>query len=204
MREVTLLARLPGGDPAEVFETLVRFDRYAELVETVRSIEIQRVTPTEMDSRWSVFFRKGILHWGERDYLDRGALTITFEQTDGDFDVMDGSWQILPTADGCDITFRTTFDFGVTSIESIVEPIAARVLRENIELILIGLLGEGISFPDTGEQPAEAPRPRYAVFDHDGTPDIPGLGSTAPGLAGNGDLAGNNNLAGNNRGPAVS
>lgn len=184
MREVTLLARLPGGSPAEVFETLVRFERYADLVDTVQSIEIERSTPTEIDSRWSVFFRKGILHWGERDHLDRDALTITFEQTDGDFDTMDGSWRILPTGDGCDIMFHSTFDFGVTSIESIVEPIAARVLKENIEVILIGLLGEKVSFPELDEELADVAQPRYAVFDRTDTPDIPGLGRGVRGLAG--------------------
>lgn len=180
MREVILSARLPEGDPVAVFETLVKFERYPELVETVRSVTVSRATPTEIDSQWSVFFRKGILHWGERDHLDRDKLTITFEQTDGDFEVMYGSWRVLPTADGCDIRFHSAFDFGVTSIESIVEPIAARVLRENVELILIGLLGPRTSFPPDGEaEPEGATRPRYAVFDHDAPPDIPGLGGRA-------------------------
>jgi ribosome-associated toxin RatA of RatAB toxin-antitoxin module len=177
MREVTLLARLPEGDPVAVFETLVEFERYPELVETVRSVTVSRATPTEIDSQWAVFFRKGVLHWGERDRLDRDKLTITFEQTDGDFEVMYGSWQVLPAAGGCDIHFHSAFDFGVTSIESIVEPIAARVLRENIEVILTGLLGPRVSFPATGEGAPQAARPRYAVFDHDTPPDIPGLGS---------------------------
>jgi ribosome-associated toxin RatA of RatAB toxin-antitoxin module len=180
MREMTLFARLPEGDPAAVFETLVEFERYPELVETVRSVTVSRATPTEIDSQWSVFFRKGILHWGERDHLDRDKLTITFEQTDGDFEVMYGSWRVLPAADACEIHFHSAFDFGVTSIESIVEPIAARVLRENIEHVLIGLLGPRVSFPPADEAELEhAARPRYAIFDHDAPPDIPGLAGRA-------------------------
>ncbi len=183
MRELTLLARLPGGDPAAVFDRLIAFDRYAELVETVRAIEIDSMSPTQMDSRWSVFFRKGILNWAERDYLDRPNLMIRFEQTGGDFDVLEGGWQIVPTADGCDIRFHTTFDFGVTSIESIVEPIAARVLRENMELVLIGLLGDGVLFPSAGPEGDEELHTRYAVFDHNQVPDIPGLAAGERGLA---------------------
>ncbi len=179
MREVKLLARLPQGDPVAVYETLVEFERYPELVETVKSVTVSRATATEIDSQWSVFFRRGILHWGERDYLDRDKLTITFEQTDGDFEVMYGSWQVVPDAGGCDIHFHTAFDFGVTSIESIVEPIAARVLRENIEFVLLGLLGPRVSFPVAMQEQPQAVRPRYAVFDHDAPPDIPGLASQA-------------------------
>jgi len=166
-------ARLPEGDPAAVFETLVEFERYPELVETVRSVTVNRTTPTEISSQWSVFFRKGILHWEERDQLDRDKLTVTFEQTDGDFEVMHGSWRVLPTADGCDIRFHTAFDFGVTSIESIIEPIAARVLKENVELALARLLGPRMELQPDGEAvPEGAARPRYAVFDSGAAPDL--------------------------------
>jgi ribosome-associated toxin RatA of RatAB toxin-antitoxin module len=192
MREVTLFARLPEGDPADVFERLIAFERYPEMVDPIRAVEVDQVSPTVINSRWSVFFRKGILNWAERDYLDRDNLTITFEQTDGDFDVLSGSWQVEPTEDGCDIRFQIKFDFGVTSIESIIEPIAARVLKENMELVLIGLLGSNVHFPPVEEGADEAVHTRYAVFDLDEPPDIPGL------------AAGKHKLAAGNSRPASS
>src|SRR5260370_3606191 len=132
MGEVMVSAGRGEGDPAAVFETLVEFERYPELVETVRSVTVNRTTPTEISSQWSVFFRKGILHWEERDQLDRDKLTVTFEQTDGDFEVMHGSWRVLPTSDRHAIPLPTAFAFCVTSVLSDIEPIAARGLNDKL------------------------------------------------------------------------
>jgi ribosome-associated toxin RatA of RatAB toxin-antitoxin module len=170
MRHVRLLARLPGGDPSEVFEKIIDFEKYPELVDPVRTVEIRWTSDADFDSQWSVTFRKGILNWSETDHIDRDNLTLTFEQDEGDFDVLTGAYRVVPSADGCDIFMESTFDFGVRSIESVVEPIAARVLRENFELILIGLLGSTVFFP-ADEQPEEAVHTNYTVLDY-ATPDV--------------------------------
>jgi hypothetical protein len=92
---------------------------------------------------------------------------------------MTGSWQVIPVDGGCDVVFESTFDFGVSSIESIVEPIAARLLKDNVELMLIGLFGDGVTF--TPATAAEEPQQRrYAVLDYSGRPDLvgaPGYGT---------------------------
>lgn len=165
MRHARLLARFPGGDPSEAFEKIIDLEKYPELVDPVRTIEIERTSADDFDSRWSVIFRKGILNWSEKDHINRDALTLTFEQDEGDFDILTGAYRVVPTAEGCDIYMESTFDFGVSSIESIVEPIAARVLKENFELILLGLLGDTVHFPPD-EQPDESVAPDYAVLDH--------------------------------------
>ncbi|MDX3225014.1 SRPBCC family protein [Streptomyces sp. ME19-01-6] len=169
MRHVRLLARFPGGDPSEAFERIIDFEKYPDLVDPVRTIEIDRTSDADFDSRWSVIFRKGILNWSEKDHIARDTLTLTFEQDEGDFDVLTGAYRVVPTADGCDIFMESTFDFGVSSIESIVEPIAARVIKENFELILIGLLGPTVFFP-ANEQPDETVHTQYTVLDY-ATPD---------------------------------
>ncbi|WP_070194829.1 type II toxin-antitoxin system RatA family toxin [Streptomyces oceani] len=165
MRHARLLARFPGGDPSDAFEKIIDFEKYPELVDPVRTIEIDRTSDDDFNSRWSVLFRKGILNWSEKDHIDRARLTLSFDQDEGDFDVLTGRYRVIPTEGGCDILMESTFDFGVSSIESIVEPIAARVLKENFELILIGLLGPAVSFP-ADEQPDESVHPTYTVLDY--------------------------------------
>lgn len=41
------------------------------------------------------------------------------------------------------VSFHADFDMGITSLRAIIEPIAERSLRENIKLILVGVLGNG-------------------------------------------------------------
>lgn len=166
MRTVRLLARLDAADPLDVFEKIIDFERYPELVDPVRSIKVETVSESEIITWWSVLFRKGILNWSEREFIDRQRLVLTFEQEEGDFELLTGGYRVVGTdGGGVDIHLDCTFDFGVASIESIVEPIAARVLKENFELVLIGLLGSQISFPPVPDEPAATPAP-HAVLDY--------------------------------------
>lgn len=127
----------------EAYRRLVDFDRYPELTSTVRSVDVQ---PGESDdvvlSSWAVNFRGGILHWTERDRLDRSGRVLTFEQIVGDLDVFAGRWQVLPDGVGCRVLFDAQLDMGIPSLAAIIDPIARNALQDNVLLILTGLLGQ--------------------------------------------------------------
>ncbi|MEU0108424.1 SRPBCC family protein [Streptomyces sp. NPDC006251] len=147
MQSVTIDALIHNRAAAEVFDTVSDFARYPALVEAVRAVRVDPpTTDGALPSHWEVYFRNGILRWSESDRLDRENLTITFEQTEGDFDVFRGEW--ILTADGEDtvLSFRSEFDFGVPSLASIIDPVAIRVLTENMEFILLGLFDEQVTF----------------------------------------------------------
>jgi ribosome-associated toxin RatA of RatAB toxin-antitoxin module len=142
METVTVHAVVDGTEPAEVFERVVEFERYPELVETVKALTVDRSSdPDAPASSWEVYFRNGILRWDEIDELDRERLTVTFNQTEGDFDVFRGDWRLRPEAEGTDVVFTGSFDFGVPSLASIIDPVAVRVLSETIVTTMQGLFG---------------------------------------------------------------
>ena len=146
MRTVTLTARSPRPDPDPVFAIISDFSRYAELCESVREVQVHSATADTVDSDWAVNFRSGILKWSERDRIDPQNRRIHFSQTDGDFDVFEGSWAVDPDPTGTTIVFTATFDLGMPSLAAIIDPIAERTLRENMQLILQGLLGPDTTF----------------------------------------------------------
>jgi hypothetical protein len=45
-----------------------------------------------------------------------------------------------------EVEFTAVFDLGMASLAAILDPIAEQALRDSIELILRGLLGEQVSF----------------------------------------------------------
>jgi len=140
MRDVHLRVRVPGGDPAVVFENIGDFARYPEVVDVVRSVSVHSTTDTnQVSSDWVVYFRNGLLRWSESDIYDREQRRILFEQTSGDFDVFHGVWSVEKTDVGCDVYFKAEFDFGIPSLAGILEPIASRVLKENVARVLIGI-----------------------------------------------------------------
>lgn len=147
MRHVEVRAFLPDTEPAPVFDRLIEFERYPDLVEVVKSVEIlDRPATGPMVSSWQVYFRSGVLAWTESDWLNRDDWSIEFHQDEGDFDVFDGVWRLLPGPDGVEVVFAADFDFGVPSLAGIIDPVAARVLAETIQLVLRGLFVD-VRFP---------------------------------------------------------
>lgn len=143
MPDVTVEALVRGQTADRIFDTISDFTRYPDLVETVRTVVVHpRLPDGSVPSEWKVFFRNGILHWKEVDWFDREALTIRFEQTEGEFDVFCGGWRLAPTGDDAiRVTFQAEFDFGVASLASIIDPVAVRVLTESVQEIIRGLFG---------------------------------------------------------------
>ena len=135
MRSVRVKLDLPAVAPEKVFEEVRQFARYPDLASDVRSVVVR-----EDESDWEVYFRNGILRWTEADRFDRDGLVITFEQDDGDFDSFSGIWRFAPQAEnGTRIEFEAEFDFGIPSMVGILDPVAERVIKEVIALVVRGL-----------------------------------------------------------------
>jgi len=151
MRDVQLRVHVPGGDPAAAYDQIGAFARYPELVDVVRSVIVHDAVPGRpLASDWEVYFRNGLLRWSEVDTFDDERRRIVFEQTTGDFQVFRGVWRVEPADGGCDVCFDAEFDFGIPSLAGILDPIAAKVLKETIALVIAGLLGDVSVVGDEG------------------------------------------------------
>jgi ribosome-associated toxin RatA of RatAB toxin-antitoxin module len=159
MRTVTMEFLLPDTDADAVYARLCDFERYAEHTDAVREVAVTRISgrpdgPRVVESEWSVNFRNGILCWSERDELDPAERTIRFSQTEGDFEQFDGDWVVRQAGTDVTVRFGAAFDLGMPSLAAIIEPVAARTLRDNISRIARGLLGERVVALDS---PADLP-----------------------------------------------
>lgn len=162
MRTVELQISVPNRRPADVYETLADFERYPDMSEAVRSVEVTQATATTTVSRWEVSFRAGVLCWTEQDTFDRDELTIEFRQLEGDVALFDGSWRCAPSdshAAGSDsggtmITFAARLDMGIPSLADALEPIAVRTLIENTVSIVSGLFGDASLHASDVQTPA--------------------------------------------------
>jgi ribosome-associated toxin RatA of RatAB toxin-antitoxin module len=149
MRSLTLTVRSARISADEAYDRICHFEKYPDLVDEVRSVVLHAQDGRgPLASDWEVYFRNGPLRWSEVDYFQPQQRKITFEQTTGDFDVFRGSWAVEPLDGGCEIVFNTTFDFGIPSLAGILEPIAAKVLKEGIAIVLYRLLGDAVIVDD--------------------------------------------------------
>lgn len=142
MMNVRLVADIEGRSASDVFPTLCDFERYPELTDAVRDVQVVARDAERAISTWEVNFRKGILRWTEEDRFAPDEHRIVFNQIDGDVDHFAGSWELTTRNGGCRVSFDADFDMGIPSLRDIIEPIAADALDENIRAILTGLFGE--------------------------------------------------------------
>ncbi|MFE3823968.1 type II toxin-antitoxin system RatA family toxin [Streptomyces sp. NPDC059092] len=148
MRSVHVIVRVHDVDAAAAFERVGAFSRYPELTEVIRSVTSRQVSEKEEVSDWDVYFRNGILSWSETDLFDRESLTITFEQTDGDFAEFTGVWRLTADGQDCLVDFSAEFDFGIPSLAGILDPVAERVFKETIARVVISIFGGNASVVD--------------------------------------------------------
>ncbi|MFD5813727.1 type II toxin-antitoxin system RatA family toxin [Streptomyces sp. NPDC127038] len=145
MRSAQVTIRAVAVAPADAFDRVKDFATYPELSPVVRSVTVDQTasgpsgTVVEEHSDWEVYFRNGILRWSETDTFDRSALTIDFTQTDGDFAEFSGTWRVRADGEDSLIDFSTEFDFGIPSLAGILDPVAERVFRETIGLVVTSL-----------------------------------------------------------------
>ncbi|MGH3877985.1 MAG: SRPBCC family protein [Actinophytocola sp.] len=143
MRSLELTLRAFTADADAAYRRICEFERYPEFVDEVNSVVVHGDEGAgALMSDWEIVFRNGPLRWTEVDYFQPDQRRIVFEQTTGDFEVFRGSWTVTPAPGGCEVSFETTFDFGIPSLAGVLEPIATKVLKEGIALIVHQLLGE--------------------------------------------------------------
>lgn len=124
------------AEPKLLFERLADFGSYAEFTEAVHEVTVREEADGRSVSDWKVQFRNGVLHWTERDEIDWAGLVIRFEQITGDFASFNGYWAVEPTPEGALVRFVADFDMGIPSLAPMLDPIAERALRDNIEQML--------------------------------------------------------------------
>jgi|1186.fasta_scaffold238264_2 ribosome-associated toxin RatA of RatAB toxin-antitoxin module len=140
MGQVEIEARVPSRSATEMYPVLCDFERYREHTDAVKEVTVTGSENGSSQSDWEVVFRGGILKWSETDRFDEEARTIHFEQTGGDdLERFVGDWKVDDAEGGCVVHFSAEFDMGLDSLDSLVEPIAERTLRENVASILEGL-----------------------------------------------------------------
>ena len=59
-------------------------------------------------------------------------------------------WRVAATEEGTEIEFTAEFDLGMPTLADILDPVAESALRDNIILILAGLLG-AVGLVETAE-----------------------------------------------------
>ena len=143
MRRVEIDATIRSTSPHEVFDSIVQFDRYPDLAPHVQSTVVHATVPRPVGrSSWELHFRSGLLRWTEEERFLREELRVEFAQVTGDFDEFSGAWSLSSEGSGTRLFFQADFDFGIPSLEGILDPIAERVIKETVAWVVVGMFDD--------------------------------------------------------------
>jgi hypothetical protein len=120
---------------AEVWPTLISFERYPEWMEDVILVEVLSRGSDFMVTSWEVLLNGSRFTWTERDILKEPSL-IEFEQIDGDLEVWRGRWELINRGENLWAELRVEFDIGIPSLAEILDPIGKRAIRANSQQML--------------------------------------------------------------------
>ena len=116
----------------EVWRAVNDIEAYPGYMDNVRRVEILSSDGDERVSSWSVLLKGSVLEWTELETVDLGQRRIDFRQLDGDLDLFAGAWQ-LDVGEGGRVTVSldVEFEIGIPLLADMLNPVAARALRDN-------------------------------------------------------------------------
>ena len=144
MRRVCLRARVPVTVGA-TYDRLSDFAVYPDLAPSVLRVRVfddvlEDGRRRSCRSSWEVTFRNGVLCWEEEDEFDFDRRIVSFQQIEGDLEVLKGSWSVREAASGgSEVCFEAEFDLGLPGLEDFLEPVAQRALEDNVRELMTRL-----------------------------------------------------------------
>jgi ribosome-associated toxin RatA of RatAB toxin-antitoxin module len=124
--------------PAErVWRAVTAVEDYPAFMETVQAVRIEdEGVDGRRLTRWSVLLKGSLLEWTELETLREDVRRLEFEQVEGDLDRFAGAWSVDETGGGCTVRLEVDFDIGIPLLSDMLNPVAARALRDNSEQML--------------------------------------------------------------------
>jgi ribosome-associated toxin RatA of RatAB toxin-antitoxin module len=132
--EVNLRIAAPVED---AWRAVTRIEDYPEYMDNVQWVRVGGRDGDARISEWSVLLKGSVLEWVEKDVVDEAARTMTFHQVNGDLDHFSGYWRVTPDeSDGSLVSLFVEFEIGIPLLAEMLDPVAAKALRENSEQML--------------------------------------------------------------------
>lgn len=122
----------------DVWAALKNFERYADFMQDVISVEVDRIDSSQWVSSWNVRLNGVQFSWVENDILE-APHRLSFELVEGDVEMLAGEWLITQLPDGVEVTLAMEFDLGIPSMSETLDPLARRALKSNVDGLLKGL-----------------------------------------------------------------
>jgi coenzyme Q-binding protein COQ10 len=137
--EVTIEVDAPARD---VYELAKKQERFPEFMPDVESVTVLERHPDRLITRWKTLVEDAPIEWIEEDRFDDAKTAIAYRLLEGDLDVFEGTWTFDERDGRTYVRLGVEYDFGVPTLAELIGPTLQRKVRENSEMMLLGLKRE--------------------------------------------------------------
>lgn len=121
-----------------VYSTAKDNESFPEFMNDVDSLEILESDGTTIVSKWVGRIPKfGLkVRWTQKDVWDDANHSCVFEQVEGDYDLMEGSWKFSETPEGIQFDSVLEYEYKVPGLGPLVGKIIHGIVVENMQSVL--------------------------------------------------------------------
>ncbi len=127
------------GEGRKIYEIISNMAGYPLFMKDLVSVDILERGDGYTISHWVSNIDGRKIVWTERDDFYPADLKITYRQTDGDLKKMEGAWNIKEEDGCCEVSLSVDFEFGISMIAGLLNPILKKKVRENSENMLLAV-----------------------------------------------------------------
>lgn len=114
----------------DVWRILRDIEAYPQIMPNVKSVKFVDSTSDGIESEWVIRFSGNEFTWRERDHFDDTALTLSFDQIEGDLAVWKGEIQVIQEP-FVEAVYTVEFDLGIPVLGALLHPLGERAVRES-------------------------------------------------------------------------
>ncbi|MEH2500344.1 ribosome-associated toxin RatA of RatAB toxin-antitoxin module [Bradyrhizobium sp. AZCC 1678] len=124
----------------QVWKLICDLEAYPKLMEPVRAVKVLSSKGHESIVEWEVELKGSILRWTETEERKPEEYRITYEQLQGDLEMLRGYWLLRPLENGrTEALLQIEFEIGIPMLRDMLNPIAVRALSDNARVMLRSL-----------------------------------------------------------------
>lgn len=134
--EVNRLVRAPRE---VVWKVASDFESFPRFMADLQSLQVLERGDGWEVSAWEGKLSGRIVRWTERAEFDPAHYRIRYKQVKGDLKVFEGEWRFDDAGGNTDFTLTCDFEFGIPVLAALLNPVAVRAIRGNLEMMMSGI-----------------------------------------------------------------
>jgi ribosome-associated toxin RatA of RatAB toxin-antitoxin module len=134
--ETAVRIELPDGIPPEsyldeAYSCLKDMESYPSYMADVLCVKSKPLTANTTHVEWEAMVEDAKFNWKQINTNDHENRTIHFEMTEGDFELLDGQWQVAANENLYSLRLNLRYAIGLPIIEEVLGPVLKRKMQTN-------------------------------------------------------------------------